>query len=170
MSDAVSRLAPYYFQVAYVVREIEAAENWFKQVMGVPTFTRMSNISHGEGVEFRGRQACNTMHLSLAYMKDTQLELIEHVSGDSIYAEHLEKKGPGLHHVAFLVPDFEATVSELQQSDLELVVKGSAGPGSDFAYFDCEGPGYSTIEILGFDEATRGFMEALRQQSADALA
>ena len=37
MSDPVSRLAPYYFQVAYVVREIEAAENWFKQVMGVPT-------------------------------------------------------------------------------------------------------------------------------------
>ncbi len=42
------------------------------------------------------------------------------------------------------------------------------GPGNEFAYFDCEAHGTSLIEILGFDEAMHGFMNQLKQASADA--
>ena len=45
-----------------------------------------------------------------------------------------------------------------------------SGPGSQFAYFDCESAEASVIEILGFDEGTRAFMEQLKQQSAKVLA
>ena len=45
--------------------------------------------------------------------------------------------------------------------------KGQIGPGTRFAYFDCESDEASVIEILGFDDATRGFMEQLRRQSTN---
>ena len=64
----------------------------------------------------------------------------------------------------FLVDDFGQTVGDLEGGGLTLASSGSISPGNDFAYFDCQGPGFSVIEILGFDEGTRGFMEMLRQQ------
>jgi methylmalonyl-CoA/ethylmalonyl-CoA epimerase len=169
MSDAATAgLAPHFFQIAYVVRDIEASEAWFKQTMGVPIFTRLPNITLGENCEFRGKPADLSMHLSLGWLNGLQLELIQPVHGDSLYTEFLDAKGPGLHHVAFLVPDYDATLADLQSKGLELILKGQLTPGNEFAYFDCEGPGYSVVEILGFDEATIAFMDQLRQQSAEA--
>ncbi len=165
MPDALAELAPHYFQVAYVVEDIAEAEAWFQRTMGVKQFTRMADIPFKDGCTFRGEPGDWVAHLSLGYLGDVQLELVEHVAGESLYSEFLAAKGPGLHHVAFLVPDYAATLAGLSGGGLPLLAKGALGPGSQFAYFDCAGPGFSVIEILGFDEATRGFMEMLKQQS-----
>jgi catechol 2,3-dioxygenase-like lactoylglutathione lyase family enzyme len=167
MSDVLADLAPHYFQVAYVVPDIEAAEAFFQRTMGVTKFTRLANIEMGEGCTFRGQPADYAAHLSLGWLGDTQLELIEHVRGESLYSEFLGSHGPGLHHIAFLVPDFDAAVDGLAGGGLELLARGSIGTGNQFAYFDCQGPGFSVVELLGFDEATIGFMEMLRQQSRE---
>jgi catechol 2,3-dioxygenase-like lactoylglutathione lyase family enzyme len=164
MSDVLANLAPYYFQIAYVVNDMAEAETFFQRTMGVKKFTRLDGITMREGCAFRGKPADSVANLSLGYLKDIQLELIEHVRGESLYSEFLADKGPGLHHVAFLVDDFAKTVGDLEGGGLTLAANGSITPGNDFAYFDCQGPGFSVIEILGFDEGTRGFMEMLRQQ------
>ena len=166
MSDVVAELAPHFFQVAFVVRDLEASEHWFQRLLGVPSFTRLNGICLGEGCEYRGQPSDSEANLSLGYLGDTQLELIEPVRGPSLYTEFLEKNNPGLHHVAFLVPDFEASVEALRSDGLALLCKGQLGPGSQFAYFDCESEGASVVELLGFDEATRGFMAALKAKSA----
>ena len=165
MTDVLADLAPHYFQVAYVVSDIAEAESWFKRTMGIKQFTRMADIAFNEGCTFRGAPGDWVAHLSLGYLGDVQLELVEHVRGESLYSEFLADKGPGLHHIAFLVPDFDATLRGLERGGVPLLSQGSIGPGSHFAYFDCAGPGFSVVEILGFDEATRGFMEMLKQQS-----
>jgi len=167
---ALDAIAPHFFQVAYVVRDIEAAEVWFQKILGVPLWTRMNNMSFGADCSYRGGPADYTVHLSLGYIGDTQIELIESVRGKNLYTEFLESKGPGLHHIAFDVPDFAATIAAFEENGIELLSKGQLGPGSQFAYFDCESSGTSVIEILGFDEGIRAFMTQLKKQSADALA
>lgn len=166
MSDRLGDLAPYFFQAAYVVRDVVAAEQWFQRVIGVPSFLRMENVAFGEGCSYRGRPADAVAHLSIGYLRETQIELIESVRGPSIYAEFLERKGPGLHHLAFAVPDFGASVAALREADLELVSEGRIGGGTQFAYFDCEGSGFSALEILGFDDGTRAFMDQLKAESS----
>jgi catechol 2,3-dioxygenase-like lactoylglutathione lyase family enzyme len=167
-NEALEAIAAHFFQVAYVVRDLAAAEAWFQQLLGVPSWFRMENVPFGEECSYRGQPADSAAHLSVGYLRDTQVELIEPIRGQSPYAEFLETRGPGLHHVAFDVPDFAATVSALCESGLELIAAGRVGPGSEFAYFDCDSAGASVIEILGFDDGVRGFMEQLRQQSAAA--
>jgi methylmalonyl-CoA/ethylmalonyl-CoA epimerase len=167
-SEALDTLAPHFFQVAYVVRDVAAAEAWLQKIMGVPAWTRMANMNFGEGCSHRGGPADYAAHLSIGYLRDIQVELIEPIRGESLYTEFLASRGPGLHHVAFDVPDFAATVDALCQSGLELLAKGRVGPGSQFAYFDCESEETSVIEILGFDDGIRAFMEQLKQQSAAA--
>lgn len=164
--QALDALAPHFFQVAYVTRDIAGAEDWFKRIMGVPAFTRMENVAFGADCTFRGAPADCAAHLSLGYLRETQVELIEPVRGKSLYTEFLDERGPGLHHVAFDVPDFSATVSALCESGLEMIMRGQVGPGSDFAYFDTGEAETSVIEILGFSEAIRAFMKQLREQGA----
>jgi methylmalonyl-CoA/ethylmalonyl-CoA epimerase len=166
----VDALAPYFFQVAYVVRDIAEAETRFQQWLGVPSWFRMDNMEFGADCSYRGRQSDSAAHLSVGWLRDTQVELIEPLRGESLYREFLEAKGPGLHHLAFDVPDFAATVAALCEDGLELLMQGRVGPGSEFAYFDCETAGASVVEILGFDDAIRSFMDSLRQQSADLIA
>ncbi len=169
-NTALNAIAQHFVQFAYVVRDIAAAEAWFQRTLGVPAWTRMENMAFGADCSHRGRPADYAAHLSLGYMGDTQIELIEPIRGENLYSEFLESKGPGLHHVAFDVPDFDATVAALESSDLELLANGQMGPGSQFAYFDCDAAETSVIEILGFDEGTRAFMGQLKKQSAEALA
>ena len=168
--EALDAIAPHFVQTGYVVRDLAACEAWFQKVMGVPAWTRMENMAFGADCSYRGRPADYAAHLSVGYLGEAQIELIEPVRGDSPYTEFLESKGPGLHHLAFDVPDFDATVAALGKAGLELLAAGAVGPGSQFAYFDCELAEASAIEILGFDEGTRAFMAQLKQQSADALA
>jgi catechol 2,3-dioxygenase-like lactoylglutathione lyase family enzyme len=150
------------------VRDLAVAESWFHDVLGVPSWFRMENVALGADCSYRGRPSDSAVHLSVGYLRETQIELIEPIRGESLYTEFLDGKGPGLHHLAFDVPDFPATVAALCESGLELIAQGRVGPGSEFAYFDCDTAGTSVIEILGFDEGVRVFMEQLKQASQGA--
>jgi catechol 2,3-dioxygenase-like lactoylglutathione lyase family enzyme len=168
-AQALGTLAPHFFQAAYVVPEIGAAEDWFRRVLGVPYFLRMPNIVLGDTCRHRGRPADAAMHISLGYARDVQIELIESVRGPSIYSEFLDAGRTGLHHVAFAVPDFTRTMRSLRDAGMAPVADGclSTGMRVDFAYFDCSSAGASMIEILGFDAAARSFMEDLKTRTGD---
>lgn len=168
MSEALSALAKDFFQVAYVVPDISAAESWFQRVMGVRQFLRLDNVTLAEGCSYRGKPADSAMHIALGYLGDVQIELIESIRGPSIYDEFLEQKGGGLHHLGFSVPDFAGTLAELRGSGLEVIAEGSLMGGTRFAYFDCEAAGVSVVEILGFDAATLALMEQIKRSSAPA--
>ena len=166
----MNSLAKHFHQVAYVVHDIEAAEAWHQKTLGIPIWTRLANIHFGEKCSYRGQPANYTAHLSLGYLGDTQIELIQPIRGDNPYTEFLDEKGAGLHHIAFLVPDFETCTTSLGNGGLPLLAEGSIGPGNRYAYFECQSAGASVIEIVDFDETTRSFMEQLKQNSAEATA
>lgn len=164
------RLSPYYFQTAYVVRNLGEAEKWFGRTLGVPLWTTMEVVL-GEGCRYRGKPADSSMKLSLGYAGDVQIELIEPVRGESLYAEFIERKGYGLHHIAFSVPDFEEAVTMLTSQGLTALSSGVLSDGGvKFAYFDCEEADASIIEILGFDAATTEFMEKMKADARESIA
>jgi methylmalonyl-CoA/ethylmalonyl-CoA epimerase len=49
------------------------------------------------------------------------LELIEPLGQDSSLGRFLEKKGEGLHHISFVVPDIDEAVADLKSKGMELV-------------------------------------------------
>ena len=50
-----------------------------------------------------------------------RLELLEATSADSPIARHLARRGPGLHHVAFRVPDLEDALRRLDSAGVRLI-------------------------------------------------
>jgi methylmalonyl-CoA/ethylmalonyl-CoA epimerase len=52
---------------------------------------------------------------------DTRLELLEPTGPDSPIAKHLERRGPGLHHLCVRVDDIEAAMRRLADAGYRLL-------------------------------------------------
>src|SRR6056297_1330104 len=54
---------------------------------------------------------------------DTKIELLEPTADDSPIAKYLEKKGPGIHHLAFAMPDVEKALQDAEENGVRLIDK-----------------------------------------------
>lgn len=52
---------------------------------------------------------------------ETKIELLESTATDGVIARFIEKKGEGMHHIAFEVADIEAEMKRLQQEGFVLL-------------------------------------------------
>ena len=52
---------------------------------------------------------------------ETHIELLEPLSEDSPVGKFLEKRGPGIHHLALRVPDIRATLAQLKEQGTRLI-------------------------------------------------
>jgi methylmalonyl-CoA/ethylmalonyl-CoA epimerase len=52
---------------------------------------------------------------------ETHIELLEPLSLDSPVGRFLEKRGPGIHHIAVGVTDIRATLAELKEKGVRLI-------------------------------------------------
>jgi LAO/AO transport system kinase len=66
---------------------------------------------------------------------DSRIELLEPTALDSPIGKFLEKRGPGLHHVALRVPDLQAAVERLRASGARLLNEPRAGAGGHIYVF-----------------------------------
>ena len=53
--------------------------------------------------------------------KSVVIELLEPLSSDSPISSFLEKRGEGLHHICYDVPDIEATLTNLKNQGISLL-------------------------------------------------
>jgi LAO/AO transport system kinase len=60
---------------------------------------------------------------------DSRIELLQPAAPDSPIAKFLEKRGPGLHHIALRVPDLNAAVSRLKAGGARLLNEPRTGAG-----------------------------------------
>ena len=52
---------------------------------------------------------------------DTKLELLESMNADGVIARFIERKGEGLHHIAFAVTDIHAEMKRLKSEGFTLL-------------------------------------------------
>jgi len=72
-------------------------------------------LAYRETVEEQGVEAV------LLDVGDCHVELLSPLGPDTPVGKFLERKGPGLHHVAYRVDDIEATLTQLAAAGLELI-------------------------------------------------
>jgi len=53
----------------------------------------------------------------------TKIELLEPTSEESAIAKFIEKKGEGVHHIAFAVPDVAQALTEVESKNIQLIDK-----------------------------------------------
>lgn len=102
--------------IGIAVADLDEAERIFGDVLGSPAYKR----------EDVAGEAVLTAFFAAG---DSKVELLVPTSSDSAIAKHLEKRGPGLHHLAFHVDDLELELARLQDKGYRVVV--GPKPGAD---------------------------------------
>lgn len=90
------------------VEDIDAALPFYQDVLGMP-------LVHRETVEEQG------VHAALLDVGDGHVELIAPIGPETGVARFLERRGAGLHHVAYRVDDIDATLSDLAAAGIRLI-------------------------------------------------
>ena len=97
--------------VAVAVADLDAAIGTYQRLFGAEIEVR--DRLQDEGVE-------------AAYLRlgDARVELLAPLGPDSTVGRFLERRGPGLHHLAVAVPDVTAALGELAAAGAEVVDSG----------------------------------------------
>ena len=102
--------------IGIAVRSIDAQRPFYEGALGAVF----------EGVE---EVADQKVRVGFFRVQDVRLELLEPTDPSSTIAAFLEKRGEGLHHIAYTVEGIEARIAELKQSGLRMIDE-SPRPGA----------------------------------------
>ena len=92
----------------------------------VPLFEKLLNTNCYKTEQVESEQ------VSTAFFKtgDTKIELLESSSAEGVIARFIEKKGEGIHHIAFEVADIEAEMKRLVAEGF-ILLNEKPKPGAD---------------------------------------
>ncbi len=78
--------------------------------VSIPLFEKLMNTSCYK------TETVDAEQVNTAFFKtgETKVELLESATADGVIARFIEKKGEGMHHIAFEVADIEAEMSRLK--------------------------------------------------------
>lgn len=75
------------------------------------------------------------VNVAMLPLGDTRLELLEPIDSSSTVARFIEKRGPGLHHVALRVTDLSGLAATLESSGIRLLNSPQRGAGGHLYVF-----------------------------------
>jgi methylmalonyl-CoA/ethylmalonyl-CoA epimerase len=96
--------------IGIAVKNLEASNLLFSKLLNTPPYKQ-------ENVETEG---VNTSFFKLA---ESKIELLEATSEESAIAKFINKKGEGVHHIAFEVQDIYAEMIRLEAEGFEIINK-----------------------------------------------
>ena len=96
--------------IGIAVKDIKASNTLFEKLFGEPHYKT-------ETVESEGVKA------TFFKVGDNKIELLEATSDDSPIAKFINKKGEGIHHIAFDVDDIELEIKRLQKEGFKVLNK-----------------------------------------------
>jgi methylmalonyl-CoA/ethylmalonyl-CoA epimerase len=94
--------------IGIAVKDLKASISLYEQILGSPCYKTESVTSEQVDTAF--------------FLQDhTKIELVASTDPQGVIAKFIEKKGEGLHHIAFEVPDIIGEMSRLKNAGFTLL-------------------------------------------------
>jgi methylmalonyl-CoA/ethylmalonyl-CoA epimerase len=94
--------------IGVAVSDLDRAITLYEGTFGMP-------LVHRETVEEQGVEAV------LLEVGDGHVELLAPLGPETVVGKFIERRGEGLHHVAYRVEDIDATLAELKEAGVGLI-------------------------------------------------
>lgn len=128
--------APTLEHLGIAVRDLDAAEKIYTDLLGAPAYKREAVADEGVMTSF------------FATSNGAKIELLQSTTPDGPIARHIDKRGEGLHHIAFGVDDLEAEIARLEGLGYRRI--SGPKPGADgkrIAFFHPGDTGKVLVEL-----------------------
>jgi methylmalonyl-CoA/ethylmalonyl-CoA epimerase len=123
--------------VGVAVSDLEAGIALYEGTLGMP-------LAYRERVESQGVEA------ALLDVGEGHVELLQPLGPETVVGKFIERRGEGLHHVAYAVEDIDATLRRLKGAGVELIDERARDGirGSRVAFLQPEATGRVLTEIV----------------------
>jgi len=125
---------PTIIQIGMVVRDLEKAIHYYESVLGLGPFVKPKIIFTEK--YYYGNLVESKWIMGFCSLGSVELEIIQPITGQTVYHDFLKEKGEGLHHLGFDVNDIEK-IDICRNLNIQ-VIKNGKGPDASFAYLDTE--------------------------------
>jgi methylmalonyl-CoA/ethylmalonyl-CoA epimerase len=123
--------------IALAVEDVEVAIEHYRRVWGL-------EVTHREVVEDQGVEEV------MLPVGGSSLQLLGATGPDTIVGRFLDRRGEGLHHVAYVVDDLERALAHLKAEGVELVDEAprAGGRGQMVAFIHPKGNHGLLVELI----------------------
>ena len=123
--------------IALAVADLEAAIDHYANVWGL-------DVTHRERVEDQGVEE------AMLPVGDVFLQLLGPTAADTTVGKFIERRGEGLHHIAYEVADLEGTLAALKEKGVPLIdeVPRRGGRGHMVAFVHPKGNHGLLVELI----------------------
>ena len=113
----------YIEHIGIAVKDLNAAIKYYEEILGLTCYS----------IEEVPEQKVKTAFFKIG---QTKIELLESTSPDGPVGKFIEKKGEGIHHIAFAVNDLEAQLLDASSKGVQLIdaVPRKGAEGLDIAF------------------------------------
>ena len=155
-----------FAQIAWVVKDIKAAVSFFRETMGIQNFSDPQIIRVKDfDATYYGEQCDAESLVSMAYNGGTFIELIQPLSGRSIFQDYLDKNpAGGIQHIAFSLPvrDLDKVISDLTEKGYP-VISTFDTPIATIVFFDTTKDIGVMTEIMGITKEGEKAVEEMKK-------
>ena len=123
--------------IAVAVADLEAAISLYRDVWGL-------EVEHRERVEDQGVEE------AMVKIGESYIQLLGATGPDTTVGKFLEKRGEGLHHIAYEVDDLEGTLAQLKEQGVPLIDESprKGGRGHMVAFVHPKGNRGLLVELI----------------------
>lgn len=104
------------------VRSLDGALPFYETDLGLSVLSR-ETVEHEK------------VNVAMLPAGTSRIELLEPLNSDSTIAKFLEKRGPGIHHIAMRVPDLNTTIYRLETAGVRMLGRPQRGAGGHLYVF-----------------------------------
>ncbi len=137
-------------QVGIVVENLQVTLENLENIFGIGPF-KVVDYPPQDGEEYlreyQGEKSDFTAKFCFFDLGNIELEIIQPLTGQSIWRDFLDEKGPGIHHLKFNLDRHDELRSYLENKGIKESQKGAAvgqNKGKTWLFYD-------TTDQIGFD-------------------
>ena len=152
-------------QIAWVVKDVNASKNFFQDVLGISNFSNVQTIRVKEfDATYYGEPSDAESLVSMAYSGGTFLELIQPLSGNSVFQDYIDKNpAGGIQHIAYSLPiaKLDKVISEFADKGFP-VISSFDTPIARIVFFDTSKEIGVMTEIMGITKEGEEIVEKMK--------
>ena len=121
--------------ISIVVKDAEKTQKFYESI-GIGPWLDYPPMKEYVKINVPDENGFYHLKIKCAQIGPVQLQLIEPGDGESLYKDHLRKKGEGVYHLGFEVDDISAADAEIEAMGLKMLSSGRRENGSGFSYLE----------------------------------
>ncbi|ESU24853.1 hypothetical protein FEDK69T_04060 [Flavobacterium enshiense DK69] len=152
-------------QVAWVVKDIGKSKIFFQQMLGISNFSPTFTVSvKNYDATYYGQPSDAVSFLAMAYTGGTFIEIIQPISGKSIFKDYIDHNpSGGVQHITFSTPvaNLNNVISEYESKGYSIVSSFDT-PIAKIVFFDTREEIGVFTEIMGITKEGEKAVEEMK--------